>query len=462
MLKKLSFLSIALLVATTMNVQAKTTITCSETDNGIDLSQAGSINITITRDDKVINKELKDGFSKSRNRYVEFYCKGNLPAYEMVSCPNSELGDQCPAVENLESVPKILVGEGPVIFSDIIVGNQVDVEVLKFKLVSQDAPSKVTKFRFVSNFQDKLTVLTENEIKSASMFSYKLYSPEGRLLDAAEAINGVVEFDLSDRPYQIEQTHTFSLQVDAKPIQLITDRWESFRLTMLPKGSDLGSGIEAVTVDTGAPVKNIFKQNIQEWPRMKRMMNAKSELTLRHAISQPQFADPSVNLQEFYRFTATADVAGDVELKKVTLDAFLMGMSFLDKPNVEIRRVKSDGTLDVSSRVTDSVRVSNLDEQKQSVVIQAILNDQKIPAGSSQTYAVLIDNTVNDFLAESDDDSVSFSFRFDEGPRKNARTDTLLQKSNIVWSDLVEPFNSNRFMSGFLLNVDSTAYINQD
>ena len=95
------------------------------------------------------------------------------------------------------------------------------------------------------------------------------------------------------------------------------------RLLLALDNDNTYHGIEAVTSSTGVdiPTSNISGDAVGE-----DLVVYKSELSIKHATTQPAFADPSISPQEVYRFTVTADSAGPVDLGRLTLDFRMEGM----------------------------------------------------------------------------------------------------------------------------------------
>ena len=253
---------------------------------------------------------------------------------------------------------------------------------------------------------------------------------------------------------------TVSVRVDVKDINSVTQSGQVLAIALDTNAGD--DGVEAVTAATGSDLQatDITPTGVTS----QSFVILNTQMTLRHATTQPAFADPSAASQEFYRFTVTADAANSIELERVTLDLALQGMTYLvGTPTYVVRQVKADGTLDTTSVITDSVAGTGAKlatDTTDKVVVD--FANETVAAGSSRTYALLFNNTQDEGTA-NDDDSVSVTILTDAGQvGPELKGAAALVGQNIVWADESANGTDGDYFNGYLIDQDTTAQVNQD
>jgi len=373
----------------------------------------------------------------------------------------------CGAAFDILLSGKLSIELGETVFSNILVANQTDVEILKVRLSAEDDEVQVSDLYFKSTNTD-----------ASDRVTYKLYNAAGALIQTETAVNGKIQFELGNTSrirVPKDGNTTVSVRVDVKNISSVA---QSGKVLDLDLDTALGdNGVEAVTAATGSDLAaadvttaGVLSQDF---------LILKTQMTARHATTQPSFADPSLSEQEFYRFTLSADAANSVELGQMTLAVALQGMEFdttlaSNGNNVvdfRVLQVKTDGTLDTSSVVatatpinTSAARVATpVGDATTTALVDIDFANQIVAAGSSRTYALLFDATINTAGGLADDDSVSVTIPTDAA-QAGPSTFALLSPTtnNIVWADESANGGNNDFFNGFLLDQDTTALVNQD
>lgn len=343
------------------------------------------------------------------------------------------------------AIGSLSIEAGSTVFSDILVANQTDVEILNIRLSSTEDEIQVKDLNFKAS-----------DPAAADRVKFKLYNDQGQLAQSQSAFNGALEFKLSDaNRIRVPKNGStvVSIRVDVRDINDVSQTGKILNLSL--DTAQVQNGVVALSAATGAtlPKTKIKSSAIKSQD----FLIAKSQLTLRHAVTQPRFADPSSSEQEFYRFTATADAAGDVELATVSFNVALQGMTYQATPKYRVLAVKSDGTLDTTSKIINSTKSTTIKGGEQQDLVFIHFQNQIIKAGESRTYALLFNNTQNTQAGENDDDAVAITFRYDRAPAGPGSV--LSTNGSIVWSD---KSGTNSFFNGYLLDIDTTAHVNND
>jgi hypothetical protein len=167
--------------------------------------------------------------------------------------------------------------------------------------------------------------------------------------------------------------------------------------------SGVTTGIAALTAATGT---DVAQGSISGTVTGETFVAYRTQVSVKHAATQPNFQDPSTASQEVYRFTTTADAARQAEIGRVTFDVALSGMQTTATPTFVVRQVKNDGTIDNTATVTSSVTTDISGAAKTSGRVVVNFSNQKLAAGESRTFALFMNNTVTS-SAVADDDAVS-------------------------------------------------------
>ncbi len=437
---------------------AELNIVCTDSDNGKNLAVKGQLSLKYYQDRVLVKEQAYDDFfSGSRNRYLEFYCNGNQPSYEIVSCPNEEIGKDCPVIESLAAEPKIEVRTLMPVFPKILTPGTNDFSILNFSLKAYDGDVELKGLHFVLEDPgtDSAGSVSLHEIETAALYSFELYDGDDRLVGQAKSNGGRIFFDLSKSKYLLSGSETFTVKVDLPVVDEIEDSWRWFRLT-LDKTYE-GNGIQAVGAETGNFVEQIVLGQIGAWPSTELFVNAATSINLSHAVNQPKKVTAALRGQEFYHFTVEADRSGPAEIEQVTLDVLLDGMAFSGVPEALVFLVTDEGTPDFTKQVIDVVEVELVDNSPQHALVVIDFKDQLILAGEKNTYAVFLNRTVD--TGGPADDSYAFSLLGDDKKSTTREARLLKTASNIVWSDAPGTTELKRFMRGFLVPFEGAAKV---
>jgi len=358
---------------------------------------------------------------------------------------------------------------GSTVFSDILVANQTDVEILQVRLSAQDDEVQVSDLYFMATNAD-----------AGDRVTFKLYNEAGSLIQTETMVAGKLQFELGNTNrirVPKDGNTTVSVRVDVRDINDQSQTGKLLDLDLDENAAGSTDGVEAVTAATGADLAAVNVNGAAQPTTVdsQDFLILNTQMTVRHATTQPSFADPSSSEQEFYRFTVTADAADEVELSQVTLDVALQGMEFdttaasngNNLVDFRVLQVKSDGTLDTTSTVAtatsiDAARAATaVADAATTALIDIDFANQVVAAGESRTYALLFDATVQNGT-ENDDDSVSVTITTDTTAAGPSTSAALSAANNIVWADESANGGNDDFFNGFLLDQDTTAQVNQD
>ncbi|MCK5460727.1 S-layer homology domain-containing protein [Candidatus Gracilibacteria bacterium] len=368
---------------------------------------------------------------------------------------------------------------GSTVYSDLLVANATDVEVLKIRFNAADDEVQVKD------------VYLKNNLAGTPAFSdranFKLYNDAGQLIQEKQMTGGTLHFELANQDrirVPRDDSTTVTVKVDIRDITKANQTGARLDLALdTTAASPAVEGLEAVTAATGTDLDSIAIDGTTATPDGEPFVAYRTQISVNHAASQPAFADPSAASQEVYRFTVTADAARQAEIGRVSLKVDLSGMDFDGGNTFAVKQVKDDGTIDNTATVTTAVTntensdlttVDTVDDGDVTAYVLIDFSNQKLDAGESRTYALFFDLTTNAGGA-ADDDSVSVTIVTDttyrapegrtavEGDANNDGAST--DNSALVWSDessTVHSSTSLDWLNGYLVDTDTTANINQD
>lgn len=435
---------------------AQTSVVCTDSDNGKNLSLPGKLTLQFFKDRTLSKtKNYQDFFSGTRNRYLEFYCNGNQPSYEIVTCPNEELGKACPVIESLTAEPKIEVRNGDPIFPEVLIPGMRDFPILNFSLKAYDGEAYLRGLHFTLNDPGTVSagVLTLNEIETAGLYAFELYDRLDNLISQTKSTAGRVHFEFDDTAYLLSGEEDFTVKINLSLVENLTDSWRWFRLSL--DKSYAGNGVQARSAGSGNFVDGVVLGQIGAWPSSALYINAATKIKLDHANKQPVKVSPALKGQEFYHFTVSADKAGPAQIEKLTIEALLEGFKFSENPAARVFLVKSDGTLDFTKAIEDVTTVTLTGTANQEALIEIDFKEQLILAGQTNTYALFLNRTEE--IGSETDNSYVFTLQGDDKKSTTRDGDLLKTASNLVWSDFPGILNKNRFMRGFLMDVRTVA-----
>lgn len=369
----------------------------------------------------------------------------------------------------------LVMSVGSTVYSDILVAGTDDVEVLKIRFNAADDEVQIKDLYL----QNDNYASTTNEFGPRADF--KLYNEAGSLIQTKQMQTGdKLHFELAnqDRISVPKDDSTFvTVKVDVRDITQSAMTGKKLTIGRNVGTTNVASGVEALTAATGT---DVVQSSITGDYTGETFVAYRTQLSVKHAATQPNFSDPSTASQEMYRFTVSADAARQAELGRTTFNLALSGMQFQDQtaetptaPLVfEVKLVKSDGTIDNTATVTSSVThnvtastVVGTPIVATSALVDVNFSNQKLSAGESRTYALFANQTFQKTgTTESDDDSVSTTIISDTTynvPVNNAGGSAF----NILWSDESSNAHSTTtvdWLNGYLLEVDTTSQVNAD
>ena len=395
-----------------------------------------------------------------------------------------------PQFELVES-GTLTVSLGSTVYSDILVANSDDNEVLKIRFNAADDEVQVKDIYLENDLDDNGTAADQTNADTGNRFDYALYNEDGQLLQEKQMTAGALHFELAnqDRIRAPKDDSTFvTIKADVRDITRADQTGYRVRLALDADEANY-AGVEAVTAATG----NDIELPTGGWGDAvgEEFVAYRTQISIDHASSQPSFNEPSTASQEVYRFTVSADSARQAEIGRATLDVSLAGMEWTSAPATvtagdyfEIRQVKSDGTVDDTASIGSISAVytfGDTGDDNATVTAARVVIDfvnQQLSSGESSTYALFLANTVNNTTAESNDDSVSVTIVRDSAylaPANKANAEfgadgvaaagTGADDSNIVWSDESSSSHSDTtedWLNGYLVDINTTAQVNGD
>ena len=397
-----------------------------------------------------------------------------------------------PQFELVES-GTLTVSLGSTVYSDILVANSDDNEVLKIRFNAADDEVQVKDVYLVNDIEIGDATLGD----TGNRFDYALYDEDGQLLQEKQMTGASLHFELAnqDRIRTPKDDSTFvTVKADVRDITRADQTGYRVQLALDTDDTDY-AGIEAVTAATG----NDISLPTGGWGDAvgEAFVAYRTQIAVNHASSQPSFTGPSTSSQEVYRFTVSADAARQAEIERVTFDVSLAGMQKGDGTGVflpgdfDVKQVKSDGTVDDTATIGTIAAVYQfgstgiVSDSAVSARVVVDFDNQQLSSGESSTYALFLAGT-EDAGGESDDDSVSVTIVRDSAylaPANEANAEagadgdlsdegngtngsiTSTDDSNIVWSDESSSSHSSEtedWLNGYLVDIDTTAQVNDD
>jgi hypothetical protein len=366
----------------------------------------------------------------------------------------------CGAEFTLVQSGQLTVSLDSTVYSDIVVANEANVEVLKIRFNAADDEVQI-KDLYLENDVDADG--TADNLTAGDRVDFKLYDEDGQLLQEKQMTSGSLHFELAnqDRIRVPKDESTFvTIKVDARDITKANQTGKRL-LVSLDADNATHRGIEAVTAATG---DDIALPASLYWGDAagQEFVIYRSQLEVRHAATQPSFQDPTTASQEIYRFTVTADAARQVELGRVSLDVALSGMTThgTDDAVFAVKQVKTDGTVDSTATVTSAVTDDFTTTDAAGTVTVDFAN-QRFSAGESRTYALFMSNTIN-VGTVADDDSVSVTIKQGDttyaAPANKYDRELTGSTITVTGTTLVgDPAFANITLGGETIAVDVTA-----
>jgi len=362
------------------------------------------------------------------------------------------------------------VSKGSTIYSDILIAEATNQEVLKIRFNATDDKITVHELSLMNDIDQDNSADYDpsNNSDVESRINFKLFDNKDRLLKEKRMTNGKVVFQLGsgDRIQVPKDNSTFAtIKVDLSNINRSNQTGKRLQLS-LDRSTESNEGVKAVTHATGTDISI----PTSGWETSTGNLSGeeyvlyRSEIAINHASDQPQISGPSPASQEVYRFTVSS-LGNSTELGRVTLNLNLQGMQKQGGANLAaadflLKTVQSNGS--VSSQEVGTIVVN--DASSKTAQIQIDFNDQRFSKAETKSYALFLDNTENDGT-ESNDDTISVNILNDNTYVAPGTKADQLTSQVLVWSDESDVLHSDTtsdWMNGYLLNVSSTSFINRD
>ena len=238
----------------------------------------------------------------------------------------------------LVSSGTLTVALGSTVFSDILIANSDDVEVMQIRFNAADDEVQIKDIYLENDTNNDETADNAGATEINGRVDFKLYSESGDLIQTKQMDStGKLHFDLAnqDRIRVPKDDSTYvTVKVDVRDITKAVETGKRLALSLDNNVTGGSRGIEAVTAATGdditAPAASPYWEDAAGNVTGQDFVAYRTSVEVRHASTQPNFQDPSPAEQEVYRFTITADSARQAEVGRVTLDTALSGMKWSD------------------------------------------------------------------------------------------------------------------------------------
>lgn len=379
---------------------------------------------------------------------------------------------------------------GTTVYSDILLGNQEEVEMMKVRFYAANDEVQIKDLFFLNDINNN-GIVDGTDADVGDRVDFKIYSETGVLLQEKQMTAGTLHFELAnqDRIRVPKDDSTFvTVKVDVRDISKANQTGKQLRLA-LDTASGTASGIEALTAATGA---DIAAASISGSADGENFILYRSEMSVNHAASQPSYKIPAGD--QVYRFAVTADNAYDVEVGRLTFNVQLSGGLEKDTDGVAgnenllatdlaVVRLQSDGqtetTSGASTNITDAVAGATPTTATYTVDFTV---PELIAQGTTKYFAIKLSN-IADLAATDDGDRVAVTISSDskymdpskanaaaggnviDDVRANGAGDvddnpTTVGNADakIVWSDLSDTshgLDTEDWLNGFLLEIDA-------
>jgi len=344
---------------------------------------------------------------------------------------------------------------GTTIYGDVLVAGTQDVEVMRVRFNAADDEVQIRDLYFTNSV---------GGTDIGDRVDFKLYNAAGQLVQTKQMTGGDLHFQLgnADRISVPKDESTYvSIKVSVRDITQADQTGK--RLTLALDTSEQENGVEAVTAATGSDLAtaNVTANSVtgQEF------VAYRTEMSVGHAATQNFSGTPLAASQEIYRFVVTADSARQIELGKLKFTVNLAGMKASADAVFEVKQVKTDGNIDNTAVVTSAIADTYTAADDITGTVTVTFANQKLSAGDSRTYALLMNNTENTTAGTpaADDDTVSVTISTDNSHA--GATTRAAAAGTVVWSDESSTSHSDTsadWLNGYLLNIDTTAKVNSD
>ncbi len=289
------------------------------------------------------------------------------------------------------------------VYSDVLVADQTDATVLKLNFNAANDDIQISDV-YLFNDVDGITGIADN-LSVNQRLDFMLYNEAGQLLDTESMqTNGKIHFELNPSNYIVvpkDDSYTVTVKVD---VRNINDDLETARRLRLGLDTSAGfSGVEAITAATNddVPGANIFATGTLTGDDF---VIYRTQMVVKHGATQPPLTLPSSSSQKAYYFTVSADSAHDMDLGRVSFDLSVDGMASattFTAADFNVFLLDNSFNPITTSTVVEGIDVigdgctATVPATATDACVVVEFKDQGFAAGSSKTYGLFINNTVD-------------------------------------------------------------------
>ncbi len=327
--------------------------------------------------------------------------------------------------------------------SDVLIGGQSNADVLKVRFSAANDEVQIKDLYFENDVNASGAV---DNTTTGERVDFKLYNEAGQLIQQKTMSSGALHFELAnqDRIRVPKDDSTFvTLKVDVRNITRANQTGTRL-LVALDADNATHKGVEAVTAATGSDITvpsagwgDAVGQDYVIY---------RSQVTIAPAAVQPAMNLPSASSTEFYRFTVTADQAGNVDVARVSMDVALNGLAFSETNTAAFTTKKIVNGQPDNNQTFTTTAVSNTEAATTAdtniaftnVRLVVNLTGERLAAGESRSYAVFVSNTEEAGNAENSDGVTVNLLRdtaYASAGIKTARTNATAAYTSIAASD---------------------------
>ncbi len=351
-------------------------------------------------------------------------------------------------------------------YSDIIVaGEGSEKEILKIQLQASD---DIINLKGLYLINDVVMDGVPDNLDAGSKVDFKLYNSEGELIDKKRMIEGRITFDdgLEGKISVPKDDSTFlSIKVEVSDFDNIANSGQRLRLALDDSNLTHG-GVMAVSDSSNNDIDFVEHGS---WGDAvgKDFVLYNSEISVRHAESQPKFEGPATDHQDFYRFVVSADVQDDIAMGALTFKASFQGLNrsggdFTDA-DFKVYELKDDGHPDTTVEAA-TITLTDTGVDTATLRLTDFVN-KKVSRGSSKSFVLQVKGLYSPTDVENDD-AVSVLILNDTTYQPLGTLATVeATDASIVWSDYsatTHSVSTADWTNGYLVEVTSTAQVNSD
>jgi|GEM_PF-2992093 len=404
-----------------------------------------------------VRTKVTDIQFRAGDKKVPTHYKGHL-----LSSNNSLQGSQIKVLAG----GSLTAALGKIFMSDILVDGQRDREVLQVRLMATGDEIHIKDLYFENDINNDDEV---DNFEVGDRLDFKLYDQNNQLIQEKQMRDGKLHFELGNSErIRVPKGGSVlvTVKVDVRSISKANQTGKRLRLSL--DDNHATKGLEVVTASTGNDLAAPSDGWGQKTPGARGVLGEefvvhKSQLEVRHASQQPVLTGPlSAAYQEFYRFTVSAGEIRAAEIGKLSLNMSVAGMMLRENSIVTVKRLNADGTVDTNAGIINTI--SKVSDNKRQVAMEVLFQNGEMSAGETVTYSVFVSGTDDDANAVSDDDAIAVAFGRD-GEYHAPGNRVALASEEVFWSDrssTEHSFTTQDWMNGYLIQMPTTAHVNED